>query len=218
MVLFVGFTYGAFVAGRLGGIGHRGPAMGVATFIAGVGLALLAAWAVEAGADSDEVERYAQGLSALGVPGQIDGWRDIATTAGVSAVVGMLLGSLAAERSSLCVAPPCQADYLGPPQSRGPRWVRGSLPVEGITRGDAASDQGRCRRAASAGSPRGHRTGHGPGDQQGGRHDKSPSRSLHEQPDPAEEKRGEEDDYEKCSCAAEQLGVAVEAFDGVPRM
>lgn len=95
LVLFVGFTYGAFVAGRLGGFGQHGLPMGIATFVAGVGLALLAAWAVQVGADSEEMDQYAQGLSALGVPGQIDGWRDIATTAGVSAVAGMLLGSLA---------------------------------------------------------------------------------------------------------------------------
>lgn len=61
--------YGGFIAGRVGGGGQRGVALGVAVFIVGIGLALL--------------------------PGSLEDWRDIGTTAGVASVAGMLLGSLA---------------------------------------------------------------------------------------------------------------------------
>ena len=95
LLLFVGFLYGGFVAGRMGGVGQHGLALGFGTFLVGAGLAVLAGWAVQAGADGEQAEQYASTLRALGVPGDLDGWRDIATTAGVSAVLGMLLGALA---------------------------------------------------------------------------------------------------------------------------
>lgn len=95
IVLFLGFLYGGFVAGRLGGAGQRGPALGLGTFLAGVVIALLGAWAVAVGADDPQAQQYAQALRALGVPGDLDGWQDVASTAGVSALLGMLLGSVA---------------------------------------------------------------------------------------------------------------------------
>ena len=95
VVLFVGFAYGGFVAGRLGGTGQRGHVQGLMTFLAGLVLALLAGWAVQAGADGEQAQQYAQSLRALGVPGDLGGWGDVATTAGISALLGMLLGSLA---------------------------------------------------------------------------------------------------------------------------
>lgn len=95
LLLFVGFLYGGFVAGRLGGVGQHGIGLGFGTFLVGAGLAALAGWAVQAGADGEQAQQYASVLRSLGVPGDLDGWRDIATTAGVSAVAGMLLGALA---------------------------------------------------------------------------------------------------------------------------
>lgn len=95
LLLFVGFLYGGFVAGRLGGVGQHGIALGFGTFLVGAGVAALAGWVVQAGADAEQAQQYASTLRSLGVPGDLDGWRDIATTAGVSAVAGMLLGALA---------------------------------------------------------------------------------------------------------------------------
>jgi hypothetical protein len=94
LVLFVGFTYGGFVAGRLGGTGQHGLMLGAGTFAVAITLALVAGWAVQAAADGEQVDRYAESLRAFGVPGSLDGWRDVGTAAGISAIAGMLLGSM----------------------------------------------------------------------------------------------------------------------------
>ena len=94
-LLFVGYLYGGFIAGRVGGAGQKGIALGIGVFIAGLALAALAGWAVTAGTSGDQRDSAAQSLRALGAPGGSDDWRDIGTTAGVSSLVGMLLGSVA---------------------------------------------------------------------------------------------------------------------------
>lgn len=93
LLLFIGYTYGGFIAGRVGGGGHRGMALGLAVFIAGIALALFAGWAVSA-TSGDQADQLRAALGALGTPGSLEDWRDIGTTAGVASVAGMLLGSL----------------------------------------------------------------------------------------------------------------------------
>ena len=108
LLLFIGYTYGAFVAGRVGGAGQKGLFLGIAVFATGIGLALLAGWAISAGTTGDQRENLETVLRALGAPGSPGDWRDIGTTAGVSSVAGMLLGSVAggllAERHSAPLA------------------------------------------------------------------------------------------------------------------
>lgn len=108
LLLFVGFLYGGFIAGRVGGGGQKGIPLGVSVFVVGLALALLAGWAVSAGTTGDQSDQLRTALRTLGVPGSLDDWRDIGTTAGVSSVAGMLLGSLAggilAQRRSVPVA------------------------------------------------------------------------------------------------------------------
>jgi hypothetical protein len=87
VILFFGYLYG--------GAGQRGIPLGVGVFLAGLALAALAGWAVSSGTSGDERETAAQTLRALGAPGGSDDWADIGTTAGVSSVAGMLLGSMA---------------------------------------------------------------------------------------------------------------------------
>jgi hypothetical protein len=94
VILFFGYLYGGFIAGRVGGAGQRGIPLGVGVFLAGLALAALAG-AVSSGTSGDERETAAQTLRALGAPGGSDDWADIGTTAGVSSVAGMLLGSMA---------------------------------------------------------------------------------------------------------------------------
>ena len=109
VLLFAGFTYGGFIAGRVGGGGQKGIPLGVAVFLAGIALAFLAGWAVSASTSGDQSEQLRTALRALGVPGSLEDWRDIGTTAGISSVAGMLLGSVAggvlAQRRSAPVGP-----------------------------------------------------------------------------------------------------------------
>ncbi len=95
LLLFIGYTYGGFIAGRVGGGGQRGIALGLAVFIVGIGLALFAGWAVSAATSGDQADQLRAALRALGTPGSLEDWRNIGTTAGVASVAGMLLGSLA---------------------------------------------------------------------------------------------------------------------------
>lgn len=95
VILFFGYLYGGFIAGRVAGAGQKGIPLGVGVFLAGLALAALAGWAVSSGTSGDEREAAAQTLRALGAPGGSDDWSDIGTTAGVSSLTGMLLGSMA---------------------------------------------------------------------------------------------------------------------------
>lgn len=95
LLLFIGYLYGGFIAGRAGGAGQRGVLLGGGVFLAGVALALAAGWAVTAGTTGDQTDRLTRSLRILGTPGNASDWQDIGTTAGVSSVAGMLVGSLA---------------------------------------------------------------------------------------------------------------------------
>lgn len=94
-LLFLGYLYGGFIAGRVGGAGQKGIPLGIGVFLAGLALAALGGWAVSAGTTGDQRDTAAQTLRALGAPGGLDDWRDIGTAAGVASVTGMLLGSVA---------------------------------------------------------------------------------------------------------------------------
>jgi hypothetical protein len=63
--------------------------------VVAIGLALLAGWAVSAGATGDQSDQLRAALRAVGTPGSLEDWRDIGTTAGIASVFGMLIGSLA---------------------------------------------------------------------------------------------------------------------------
>lgn len=95
LLLFVGYLYGGFIAGRVGGIGQKGIPMALGAFVAGLALAGLAGWAINVGTSGDQRDTAAQSLRAIGAPGGADDWRDIGTTAGVASIAGMLLGSVA---------------------------------------------------------------------------------------------------------------------------
>jgi hypothetical protein len=103
LLLFVGYTYGGFVAGRLAGAGRKGLHLGIAVFAAGIVLALFTGWAISAGTTGDQRDSLEAVLRTLGAPGSSD-WGDIGTAAGIASVAGMLLGSVAggslAERRS----------------------------------------------------------------------------------------------------------------------
>lgn len=107
-LLLIGYTYGAFIAGRVGGGGQKGLVLGIAVFAIGVALAAIVGWAISAGTTGDQRENLEGILRAFGAPGSPSDWRDIGTTAGISSVLGMLLGSvtggLLAERHSAPVA------------------------------------------------------------------------------------------------------------------
>jgi hypothetical protein len=95
LLLFVGYLYGSFVAGRAAGGGRAGILAGMTVFVAGLALALIAAWAVRAGTSGAEARQLVRTLRGLGLPGSTDDWRQIGSTAGVASLLGMLLGSLA---------------------------------------------------------------------------------------------------------------------------
>ncbi len=95
LLLFVGYLYGGFIAGRVGGTGQKGIPMALGAFLAGLALAGLAGWAVNVGTSGDQRDTAAESLRAIGAPGDASDWRDIGTTAGISSIAGMLLGSLA---------------------------------------------------------------------------------------------------------------------------
>lgn len=92
VLLFVGFLYGGFVAGRMSRT--AGIQQGIGTFVAALLLAALTALLVDAFADGDQAARLVDGLRALGVPGSGEEWRQIGTVAGIASIVGMLLGSV----------------------------------------------------------------------------------------------------------------------------
>jgi hypothetical protein len=95
LLLFVGYLYGGFIAGRVGGIGQKGIPMALGAFVAGVVLAGLAGLTVKVGTSGDQRDTAARSLRAIGAPGDADDWRDIGTIAGVASIAGMLLGSVA---------------------------------------------------------------------------------------------------------------------------
>jgi hypothetical protein len=95
VLLFVGYLYGSFIAGRAAGAGRAGLMVGLSVFVAGLALALIAAWAVRVGTSGDEARQLERALRILGTPGSVDDWRQIGSTAGAASLTGMLFGSVA---------------------------------------------------------------------------------------------------------------------------
>ena len=92
-LLFVGYLYGGFVAGRLAGAGRMGRTQGLLVFVAGVGLAILAGTAISWWTDGKQAEELARALRTFGVPGSGAQWRQIGTATGICSLAGMLFGS-----------------------------------------------------------------------------------------------------------------------------
>jgi len=92
-LLFVGYLYGGFVAGRLAGAGRMGRAQGLLVFVAGVGLAILAGAAISWWSKGEQADELARALRTFGVPGSSAEWRQIGTATGICSLAGMLFGS-----------------------------------------------------------------------------------------------------------------------------
>ncbi len=90
--LFVGFLYGGYVAARMSR--RPGILLGVATFGAGVAIAILTAVLVSVAADADQTDRLVGALRASGIPGSGGEWRQVGPLAALTTLVGMLAGAL----------------------------------------------------------------------------------------------------------------------------
>ena len=94
LLLFVGYLYGGFVAGRLAGAGRIGRAGGLLVFVAGIALAVLVGVALSGWTDGAQADEVARALRTFGIPGSTHEWRQIGTATGLCSLLGMFFGSL----------------------------------------------------------------------------------------------------------------------------
>lgn len=88
-VLFVSYSYGGYVSGRMAR--RSGAGNGAMVFVLGV--LVLAGAGAAVGLQAEE-EQVIDGVRALGVPATGDDWAAIATFGGLAALASMLIGSI----------------------------------------------------------------------------------------------------------------------------
>jgi len=89
VVLFVAYLFGGYIAGRMAR--RAGIAHGVAVFVLGILVAVAVAAVAQA---QDHTEGVIDHLDSLGIPTEGDEWAEIASVAGIGALVGIIVGAV----------------------------------------------------------------------------------------------------------------------------
>ena len=89
LTLFVAYAFGGYVAGRMAR--RAGAANGLAVFVTGIAVAVVAGFVVSRFTEGDAV---LADIRSLGVPTSGDEWMEAGTIAGIASLVAMLIGSL----------------------------------------------------------------------------------------------------------------------------